>query len=498
VLNIIVTFRCYEKSRMVKETYLISIFILAAFGLSESSKCKVDRQNLWDDYTVRNSYDRVVCTNVNFRFLSTYQPELQTYQILTIANSSLPSLPRNLHLPSTLKELVMSNLSIATIPSETFNNLQYLQELDLSSNNLRHIQPGVFQLEQLKVLRLSRNLLSHINPNSFIHLRNLKELYLDQNSLRSIEPSFFNNLQNLEVFNISSNPLHSFPDVKFTYLKSFLASNTYLRRIQADLTADRFWRINISNSHLEEIDFRHFHSVALDLSNNSINVVKNWNKLKVHYLYLSWNNIEDLGEIAQNVTYLYLAHNRIRFLGQVFSHRRNIQTLDLSFNRIGEINSVTFAGLKNLTTLYLPGNMINVLQQNLFINCVNLKYLDLSFNRIRMIEPNAFNGAHRLSRLNISNNDLQSLNFTILSKVKLLTDLSFNNNRISKIDLDQFTHNTPNLKSVALNKNDWDCDNIRNILHYLIDRNIKITDQISFYGTTVSGISCKTHQRYYS
>ena len=111
------------------------------------------------------------------------------------------------------------------IHSMAFKNLRILVELDLSNNNLTHLEPETFSgNERLQTLTLSHNKITSIAPYVFPLLKHLKTIDLSHNFIDEIHRNTFENLGNsVEALNIDNNRLGSLREEIFlplTNLKS--------------------------------------------------------------------------------------------------------------------------------------------------------------------------------------------------------------------------------------------------------------------------------------
>ena len=83
---------------------------------------------------------------------------------------------------------------LTSIPAETFE-LDWLEKLYLSYNQLSEIPDSITRLQNLSQLYLSYNQLREL-PDSITRLQNLSQLYLSSNQLREL-PDSITRLQNL-------------------------------------------------------------------------------------------------------------------------------------------------------------------------------------------------------------------------------------------------------------------------------------------------------------
>lgn len=125
-----------------------------------------------------------------------------------------------------LKVIDLSHNRIKAVISKAFINLDYVEEIDLSFNELeaKSLKPSVFEgkynaaeyqpLLSLKRLRLSFNLLNNLDDEIFEHTKHLQELYLDNNPFQMVHTSLltaFGDLPNLQLLDMRRMELSSLP-----------------------------------------------------------------------------------------------------------------------------------------------------------------------------------------------------------------------------------------------------------------------------------------------
>ena len=106
--------------------------------------------------------------------------------------------------PFTLEDIkfkifeISTNRDLNDFEGNIFNNLEYLEDLLLSGNEIESIEPCAFnRLKNLRRLDLHNVKLRHLNENTFFGLDKLKKLDLNHNTIKSIDPYAFNDLKNL-------------------------------------------------------------------------------------------------------------------------------------------------------------------------------------------------------------------------------------------------------------------------------------------------------------
>ena len=102
-----------------------------------------------------------------------------------------------------------------------------------------------------------------------------------------------------------------------------------------------------------------------------------------------------------NLTELLLACNRlIKVPADVLDGMEQLQHLDLSKNRIADINEISFNRLPNLIRLNMAGNHLeNLINHEVFDSLKSLVYLDLSFNKLTVLGKTAFEKLNGLESL---------------------------------------------------------------------------------------------------
>ncbi|CRK94408.1 CLUMA_CG007915, isoform A [Clunio marinus] len=166
--------------------------------------------------------------------------------------------------------------------------------------------------------------------------------------------------------------------------------------------------------------------------------------LEVHYFnFIGLSNLEKLD----------LSGNLIETLeDDVFKDLTSLGTLELSNNKIENINERSFNGLKRLKFLYLAGNKLNKLNNDTFGQLSSLTHLRLMRNSIKQIEQNSFNGLANLTLLDLTHNQLQILNHDIFVPLSSVQYLLLENNTINQIDKNAF-NGLDKLNVLVLNHN---------------------------------------------
>ncbi|KAM0680521.1 Leucine Rich Repeat [Glugoides intestinalis] len=285
--------------------------------------------------------------------------------------------PRNIDLDiirfmKNIKRLYIDGIKeLEKIPDLLFDGLTNLELLSFQNNNIKELQPNIFEkLQKLEYLYLTSNKLTELPSCVFDGLVNLKSLWLEDNNIKELQPNIFNNLQKLEEVYLTSNKLTEFPSCVFDGL------------------------VNLKS------------------------------------LWLQNNNIKELQpnifEKLQKLEYLYLTKNKLaEFPSCVFDGLVNLKSLYLSENEINSFPIGSFTGLTNLNLLSLSHNKLREIPPSI-LSLTNLESLDISSNNLTSV-PKEIGNMSKLRYLYLNSNSITEISSEIKSLKKLyILDLKGN------------------------------------------------------------------------
>ena len=132
-------------------------------------------------------------------------PSVMTSQIYIIFKSNNLQLENiTLYTHYNLKVLDISFNNISVLPSNCFLSLQSLVELNISNNNLRHLEP--FNNTHLISIDISHNYVRHLSERLFSNTPNIKRIDISNNRIETIGEHISSYIH-LRLLNVRWNPI---------------------------------------------------------------------------------------------------------------------------------------------------------------------------------------------------------------------------------------------------------------------------------------------------
>ncbi|XP_057421856.1 LRR receptor-like serine/threonine-protein kinase GSO1 [Lotus japonicus] len=253
---------------------------------------------------------------------------------------------------SRLTELSLDQAGYSgSLAATTWNNLPYLDTVDISNNNFSgQIPESLSNLTRLRRLGLSRNSFTGEIPSSIGSLSNLEELYLDGNNLQGTIPGSFNGLKSLNRLELQFNKLSGeLPNLGS--LKNLNYMDLSVNAITGALPA------TLPES-LVQISMRN-NSLKGELASESF---RNLRYLQV--VDLSYNEFRGSVPFAlfqlPSLQQLSLSHNQFSFLQEPSSALDSLSSglveIDLSNNELEGFLPLFMAVMPKLASLSLENN----------------------------------------------------------------------------------------------------------------------------------------------
>ncbi|KAM9850104.1 transforming growth factor beta activator LRRC32-like [Aulostomus maculatus] len=373
----------------------------------------------------------------NKQNLSSIPPDLsEGLRRLDLSNNFIRQL-HTLGLPY-LEQLDLSNNQLDLISEGAFQKLAQLEELNLSGNGLKNNlgsnSKALQSLTRLEILdlsmnglseeaatlylgnkfsldelKMSGNALTRLTPNLFRESRGLRSVSIDDNLISVIDEGTFEPLSQLEMLNLAKNNLAHICDFKLHQVKYLNLSRNSVEFFVTHENDDMY-RLEI-----------------LDLSHNKLlyfPIVPKMNRLR--YLYLQYNMVGTLTSEAKMVSEANSLYNEIARKGNSRVTKNNLHSnwrlmpliyVDLSYNHFTSFPLETLSLLSSLETLNFSHNCLENITWNIRNDSVSgdhrqlvfpsLKTLILQSNSLASISPLFLMTLTQLESLNLQDNSVQ-------------------------------------------------------------------------------------------
>lgn len=168
--------------------------------------------------------------------------------------------------------------------------------------------------------------------------------------------------------------------------------------------------------------------------------------------------------------------------------------LSLEWNNLSALPSQSFQGFYSLENLDLSFNTIFKLDAGYFMLLDKLQYLNVSHSQIVDIEMGSISPLKELETLDLSYNRLKSIDFHLFQPTfRYLKALHLDGNQLTELS-DQFDDLFPNLNSLIITNNHFNCTYLStfvmslNHIHAAIDTNPATNE------TNIGRITCRMNE----
>jgi Leucine-rich repeat (LRR) protein len=365
-----------------------------------------------------------------------------------------------------LQRLTTINLShnnISTVDAMAFAGATQLVILKLAYNSIVVLDEKAFTgLKKLQILVLSHNQISTLQVNLFIELEKMEYIFLDYNRLSNINLQMFTSNNNLTNILLNDNEIKTIEDYLVSPRSKIRPRNFNLdyiglsNNLLIDFNFGLFSvkRCRIRNNLLQKV-FIVASAENLDVSFNNIYMVTVTESTALQVLYINNNNVGD-----------------ISFLSKL----NQLEYLDLSFNPEVQIELSSFASMPSLKILGL--------------NSINLSSSRLEFG--------LFSHLNQLTTLELASNHMKTIDISVFFGMTALQTLYLNDNRLKELNTDDLRNNFPNLSTIRIFNNNWDCRYVRSIMLVLGQMQVTIETPEEFiikHTTNSKGIGCVGEKR---
>ena len=154
-------------------------------------------------------------------------------------------------------------------------------------------------------------------------------------------------------------------------------------------------------------------------------------------------------EDLSSITYLELIWDLPSLRAGDLQGLTNLETLNLSYNKLTALPEDVFDGLTNLEVLALQENRLEALQQDVFDGLTNLEALNLSDNKLTALPEGVFDGLESLESLAMNDNPLTALPEGVFDGLESLESLALSETELKALPEDVFDDLT-NLQKLYL------------------------------------------------
>ncbi|XP_061772190.1 slit homolog 2 protein isoform X4 [Nerophis ophidion] len=336
-----------------------------------------------------------------------------------------------------LRRIDLSNNQISELASDAFQGLRSLNSLVLYGNKITEISKGLLEgLFSLQLLLLNANKIACLRVDAFQDLHNLNLLSLYDNKLQTIAKGTFSSLRAIQTLHLAQNPFIC--DCHLKWLADYLQDNP-IETSGARCTSPR----RLANKRIGQIKSKKFRCSAreqyfipgaedyrsklggdcfadlacpekcrcegttVDCSNQKLSKIPD--HLPQYTAELRLNNneftvLEATGIFKKlpQLRKINLSNNRITDIEEgTFEGASGVNELILTSNRLENVHHRMLKGLSGLRTLMLRSNRISCVSNSSFVGLSSVRLLSLYDNQITSMNPGAFDTLHSLSTLNL-------------------------------------------------------------------------------------------------
>lgn len=234
---------------------------------------------------------------------------------------------------------------------------------------------------------------------------------------------------------------------------------------------------------------------TLNLSNNNYDTWTGtgYKYSKIQRLDLSINKINQIDEAAisgmPELTWLDLSENRIYNLpSTLFTNAKNLETLIMSRNYFSDLPRFRSNSLKYL---YINSCQISSLRADSLAGMTSLLGIDLSINQIETI-PDNFASDH-LQELDLNCNEIDTLTDLTFASLPLLTVLNLRGNYFKEVWPTSYFVSNPLLREINVNGHSWSCEgfsvNLLLTYEYLVTRVLDPSSLVCYTPSNVTHLN---------
>ncbi|XP_071360831.1 slit homolog 1b [Trachinotus anak] len=347
------------------------------------------------------------------------------------------------HLPEAMTEIRLEQNGIKSVPPGAFTSYKKLRRIDLSNNQISEIAPDAFHgLRALNSLVLYGNKITELPSGVFDGLTSLELLLLNANKIHCIRATVFKDLENLALLSLYDNKIQSLAKGTFSSLHSIqtlhLAQNPFVCDCNVKWLAD-FLRSNpietsgarcasprrLANKRIAQIKSNKFRCSAKEQYHipgnedrrqsyecNSKPVCPAKCRCEANVVDCSNLRLTKFPEhLPSSTEELRLNNNDLSVLEATgaFKGLSQLKKINLSNNKISDIEDGAFEGASSVVELHLTANHLESVRGSMLKGMEGLRMLMLRNNRISCIHNGSFTGLSNVRLLSLYDNQLSTI-----------------------------------------------------------------------------------------
>ncbi|KAH8281005.1 hypothetical protein KR054_006787 [Drosophila jambulina] len=331
-----------------------------------------------------------------------------------------------LELTPNLSTLEINNCFWLRFEMTKLGTVGNLSSLHFRNGTLWRLARNMFvQLPQLEILGLGRNNIAIVSADAFIGLTQLWMLDLNGNRIIFFEKRIFHPLVNLRHLDLSGNALFKLPDAIFDknpVLQVLFLNGNHLSSLYPYTLAilKNLLLLDLSNNFIYELQLLRAETIILDNSGvHRMEILGNVSKFQARNNFLEYLHFEE----QISVTELDLHGNKLTTedMSNILKGMWRLQRLDLSSNLAKKLPTLVPSMLDEKEVYHLPSlrflniskNMLEHLNGDSPLLSPSLTHLDVSYNKICEMDPNIFSLFNSLQILHIEGNRLDHFRYDL-------------------------------------------------------------------------------------